>query len=58
MRGVGVCPAHDSVRSFDMPRLALVVLFCLSGSLAAHADALDETLQPFCSQSGIAPPAC
>jgi hypothetical protein len=41
-----------------MLRIALVVLLCLSGPLAARADALDETLQPFCTQSAIAAPAC
>ena len=41
-----------------MRRFALVVLLCLSHPLAANADALDETLQPFCTQSAIAPTAC
>ena len=41
-----------------MRRMALVVLLCLSCPPAANADALDETLQPFCSQSAIAPTAC
>jgi hypothetical protein len=41
-----------------MRRIALVVLLCLSHPLAANADALDETLQPFCIQSAIAATAC
>ena len=41
-----------------MLRIALAVLLCLTHPLAANADALDETLQPFCTQSSIAPAAC
>jgi hypothetical protein len=41
-----------------MRRVALVALLGLAFPLAAEADALDETLQPFCTQSSIAPPAC
>lgn len=41
-----------------MFRLALAALLALWGPFTARADALDETLQPFCAQSGIAAPAC
>ena len=41
-----------------MLRVALLALLCLARPLAAQADALDETLQPFCTQSAIAPSAC
>jgi hypothetical protein len=41
-----------------MRHIALVVLLCLCHPFAANADALDETLQPFCTQSAIAPTAC
>jgi hypothetical protein len=41
-----------------MRRIAMVALLGLAFPLAAEADALDETLQPFCTQSSIAPPAC
>lgn len=41
-----------------MLRIALAVLLCLSQALAAEADALDETLQPFCAQSSITSTAC
>ncbi len=41
-----------------MLRIATIVLLCFSFPFAAHADALDETLQPFCTQSAIAAAAC
>jgi hypothetical protein len=41
-----------------MLRIALVVLLCVCGALPSRADALDETLQPFCTQSAIAAPVC
>ena len=41
-----------------MLRIALLVLLCFSHPFAAYADALDETLRPFCTQSAIAPDAC
>ena len=41
-----------------MRSIALGVLLCLAGALGARADALDETLQPFCTQSSIAATAC
>jgi hypothetical protein len=41
-----------------MHRVAAIVLVCFSFPFAAHADALDDTLQPFCAQSAIAADAC
>lgn len=41
-----------------MRGVALLVVLCLAYPLAAHADALDDTLQPFCAQSSIAAPTC
>ena len=41
-----------------MLRIASVVLLSLLQPLPAHADALDEVLQPFCTQSSIAAAAC
>jgi hypothetical protein len=41
-----------------MLRIALFAALCLAHPFSAHADALDDTLQPFCTQSSIAPPAC
>jgi hypothetical protein len=41
-----------------MRRLFFGVLLCAIGPCDANADALEETLQPFCAQSGIAAAAC
>jgi hypothetical protein len=41
-----------------MLRAATIALLCSALALAARADALDETLQPFCAQSAIAAAAC
>jgi hypothetical protein len=41
-----------------MLRIALFVVLCLSHPFSAHADALDDTLQPFCTQGAIAADAC
>jgi hypothetical protein len=41
-----------------MRRVAVMALLCVITPPAANADALDDTLQPFCAQSAIAPPAC
>jgi hypothetical protein len=65
----GLAPCHmreapapaglgSRVGKIDMRRVALLVVLCLAHPLTAHADALDDTLQPFCTQSSIAAPAC
>ena len=41
-----------------MRRFLLIASLCVVHSGAASADALDETMQPFCSQSAIAAEAC
>jgi hypothetical protein len=41
-----------------MRRLFLGILLCATGPCGANADALEETLQSFCAQSGIAAAAC
>jgi hypothetical protein len=41
-----------------MRRLLLGILLCATGPSSGNADALEETLQPFCAQSGIAAAAC
>lgn len=46
-----------------MSRFARMILLCLPSlslplATTARADALDETLQPFCAQSSIPAPAC
>lgn len=41
-----------------MHRIAAVALLCCSLPAVAQADALDDTLQPFCTQSAIATDAC
>ena len=41
-----------------MRRLLLGILLCVTGPCGGNADALEETLQPFCAQSGIAAAAC
>jgi hypothetical protein len=43
---------------FKMRRLFLGILLCASGPCGGTADALEETLQAFCAQSGIAAAAC
>ena len=41
-----------------MHRLLLIVGLCVLHSGAVRADALDDTMQPFCKQSAIAAEAC
>ena len=41
-----------------MRRLFLGFLLCAIGPCGGSADRLEETLQPFCAQSGIAAAAC
>src|SRR5215472_19245100 len=41
-----------------MRRLMIGIVLCATGPCSAGADPLDETLQPFCAQSGIAAAAC
>jgi len=41
-----------------MRRMVFGILLGVSGPCGAHADALEEKLQPFCTQSGIAAAAC
>lgn len=41
-----------------MRRIVVRILLCAAGPCVAHADALEEKLQPFCAQSGIAAVAC
>lgn len=41
-----------------MRRLFLGILLCAIGPCGGNADPLEETLQPFCAKSGIAPAAC
>lgn len=41
-----------------MRRLFLGILLCAIGPYSGNADALGETLQPFCAQSGIAAGTC
>jgi hypothetical protein len=47
-----------ALRELLMLRMVTVLLLCLAGTVVARADALDETLQPFCTQSAIAADAC
>lgn len=41
-----------------MRRIVVRILLCAAGPCVAHADALEQKLQPFCAQSGIAAVAC
>jgi hypothetical protein len=41
-----------------MRRLVFAILLCVPGPGNASADALEESLQPFCAQTGIAAVAC
>lgn len=41
-----------------MRRSVFAILLCVTGPCGAGADPLDESLQPFCTQIGIAAVAC
>src|SRR5262249_41203684 len=51
-------PGHAVARGVKRRRLFLGILLCATGPCGANADALEETLQSFCAQSGIAAAAC
>jgi hypothetical protein len=41
-----------------MRRIVFAILICAPGPCSAGADALEESLQPFCTQTGITAVAC